>query len=81
MAKWAFLDVAADYMQLPFEHTAVVTGLPFSSPVVSFGAVRDSGNLAAATRVAPDLLRFLDAIRPTFHHSDATVLDEALGHG
>jgi len=81
MAKWAFLDVAADDMQLPFEHTAVVAGLSFGSPVVLLGAVRDSGDLAPATRVGPNLLRLINAIRPTFGHSDAAVLDEALGHG
>ena len=81
MAKWAFLDVAADDVQLSFEHTAIVAGLPFGSPVVSLGAVRDSGDLAPPTRVSPNLLRLINAIRPTFDHSDAAVLDEALGHG
>src|SRR6266550_3475819 len=68
-------------MQLPFEHTAVVARLGFGSPVVSFGAVGDSGNLAAAARVGPNLLGLLNAIRPTCDHSDAAVLDEVLGHG
>ena len=77
----AFLYIAADDMQLPFEHTAVVARLGFGSPVVSFGAVRDSGNLAAAARVGPNPLGLLNAIRPTCDHSDAAVLDEVLGHG
>src|SRR2546426_12604217 len=68
-------------MQLPFEHTAVVARLGFGSPVASFGAVRDSGNLAAAARVGPTPLGLLNAIRPTCDHSDAAVLDEVLGHG
>ena len=77
----AFLDIAADDMQLPFEHTAVVARLGFGSPVVSLGAVRDSWNLAAAARVGPNPLGLLNAIRPTCDHSDAAVLDEVLGHG
>src|SRR2546422_955056 len=81
VAYRAFLHIAADDMQLPFEHTAVVARLGFGSPVVSFGAVGDSGNLAAAARVGPNLLGLLNAIRPTCDHSDAAVLDEVLGHG
>ena len=81
MAHRAFLDIAADDMQLAFEHTAVVARLGFGSPVVSFGAVWDSGNLAAAARVGPNPLGLLNAIWPTCHHSDAAVLDEVLGHG
>src|SRR2546428_6265964 len=81
VAYRAFLYIAADDMQLPFEHTAVVARLGFGSPVVSFGAVRDSGNLAAVAGVGPNPLGLLNAIGPTCDHSDAAVLDEALGHG
>ena len=81
VAYRAFLYIAADDMQLPFEHTAVVARLGIGSPVISFGAVRDSGNLAAAARVGPNPLGLLNAIRPTCDHSDAAVLDEVLGHG
>src|SRR2546428_620100 len=71
----AFLYIAADDMQLPFEHTAVVARLGFGSPVVSFGAVRDSGNLAAAARVGPNPLGLLNAIRPTCDHSGTSSRD------
>ena len=81
MAYRAFLYIAADDMQLPFEHTAVVARLGFGCPFVSFGTVRDSGNLAAAARVGPNPLGLPNAIRPTCDHSDAAVLDEVLGHG
>jgi len=81
VAYRAFLYIAADDMQLPFEHTAVVARLGFGSPIVSFGAVRGSGNVAAAARVGPNPLGLLNAIGPTCDHSDAAVLDEVLGHG
>src|SRR3989449_1790057 len=65
----------------PLNTTAVGARLGFGSPVVSFGAVRDSGNLAAVAGVGPNPLGLLNAIGPTCDHSDAAVLDEVLGHG
>ena len=80
MANGALFRIAPDDVQLTFEHAAVMTGLGVRSPVVAFGTIRDSQKLATAARVGPDLLRFADPIWPALDHSDAAVLDEALGH-
>src|SRR5205809_2646713 len=78
VANGAFFRIAPHDVQLTFEHAAVMAGLAVGSPVVAFGAIRDSQKLAAVARVGPDLLRFADPIWPALDHSDAAVLDEAL---
>ncbi len=79
MANGAFLCITPHDVQLTFEYAAVMAGLGVGSPVVAFGAVRDSRKLVAAARVGPDLLRLADAIWPALDHSDAAVLNEVLG--
>ena len=79
VANGAFLRITPHDVQLIFEAATVVAGLGVGAPVVPFGAIRDSRKLTTAARVGPDLLRFADPIWPSLDHSDATVLNEALG--
>ena len=80
MTNGALLGITPDDMQLTFEHAAVVAGLGVGAPVVAFEAIRDSRKFAAGARVRPDPLRLADSIWPALDHSDAAVLNEALGH-
>ncbi len=79
MTHGALFSIAPHDVQLTFEHAAVMAGLCVGAPVVAFRAIRDSGELSTAARVRPDLLRFADPIWPALDHSDAAILNKALG--
>ena|SRR6185369_16316471 len=81
MTNWALLYVAPGNMKFPFNHPAIITRLPFGTPVVFLGTIRNPRNRVSVQYEGGNVLGSRNLLRPTFNHRYTAIYNALLlGH-